>query len=254
MKILRAFALLISLIAMSTVAVAQGQTSLSELLLQMEEGEIVLSFETRPDIYGRGKSISMGDGQSHGERGWERGPCQLLLVFRDGELRRADCRIDREAPPASDPVVDLGLRDPVEVARALLELAAEGQGPALEELILPAAIAKDAVVWPQLLALAKDESRPAKLRGSAIFWLGQEAGKIVTAELEKILDDEDADLEIRGQAIFALSLQPADVSFAALRRVALQSPHPQLRELAIFWLAQQDDPRVLDFLEKIITQ
>ena len=57
---------------------------------------------------------------------------------------------------------------------------------------------------------------------------------------------------IREHAIFSLSQQGIDRAFPALRKVALESRHPQLREQAFFWLAQHDDPRVIDLLEEVL--
>jgi HEAT repeat protein len=75
---------------------------------------------------------------------------------------------------------------------------------------------------------------------------------VATAGLEAIVEDDDEELEIREHAIFSLSQQGIDRAFPALRKVALESRHPQLREQAFFWLAQHDDPRVIDLLEEVL--
>lgn len=229
-----------------------AEISLSERLTAMEDGSMVFSFETKPGVYSRGERITFCESDSRPDPGWEEGPCHLRLRFRDGELRDVDVRIGSTAPSIWDGAVDLGSRDPAEAAEALLELARKGEGRALEELIVPAVMARDVVIWPTLLALAKDQSRPDELRESAVFWLGHEAGQAAAAGLEKILADEDEDLEIREQAIFALSQRSIDECFPTLSRVATSSPHPQLREQALFWLARHDDPRVLNLIENIL--
>jgi hypothetical protein len=107
---------------------------------------------------------------------------------------------------------------------------------------------------PELLAVARDHDMSREVRKTALFWLGQAVGDAVTADLDAFVRDGDEDVEIRKQAVFALSQRPADQSLPALMRVARSAAHPELRESAIFWLSQVDDPRVLDFFEEILFQ
>ncbi|UCE01615.1 MAG: HEAT repeat domain-containing protein [Candidatus Latescibacterota bacterium] len=105
-----------------------------------------------------------------------------------------------------------------------------------------------------LLAVARDHEVSREVRKQAVFWLGQAVGDAVTADLNAFVRDDDEDVEIRKHAVFALSQRPADQSVPALLRVARSAAHPELRESAIFWLSQVDDPRVVDFFEEILFQ
>ena len=82
--------------------------------------------------------------------------------------------------------------------------------------------------------------------------LGQDAAEAATRGLTAIVDDDDADLAVREQAVFALSQRANDEGLPALLQLVRASPHPQLRETALFWLAQHDDPRVLALFEEIL--
>ena len=59
-------------------------------------------------------------------------------------------------------------------AQALITIA--GQGRRADDAIFGAVIADSAVVWPELLALARRDGAPRESRKSAVFWLSQAAG------------------------------------------------------------------------------
>jgi HEAT repeat protein len=140
------------------------------------------------------------------------------------------------------------------VREVMLGLAESSRDPDVDHAILAALITEGFDEWDRLLAIARDEDRPGDIRESAIFWLGQEASAVSTAGLEEIVEDDDVELELREHAIFSLSQQGIDRCFGPLSKVALESKHPQLREQAFFWLAQHDDPRVIDLLEDVLLQ
>ncbi|MFH1843540.1 MAG: HEAT repeat domain-containing protein, partial [bacterium] len=149
-------------------------------------------------------------------------------------------------------VVDLGTVAPQLAADFLLELTVNADDEVAEDAVFAACLA-DAEVWPELLDLARDRRYDDEVRQSAIVWLSRFAGEKVTTGLVKLVDDDDEDLEVRETAIFALSQHSGENAVPQLTRIALENPHPQLREQALFWLAQNDDPRVLALFEEILT-
>ena len=155
-------------------------------------------------------------------------------------------------PRIRSTTTDLGRIDPAEVREEMLRIAETSEDPDADGAILCALITEGFDEWDRLIAIARDDDRPGDVRESAVFWLGQEASAVATAGLEEIVADDDEELEIREHAIFSLSQQGIDRCFPALSRVALESKHPQLREQAFFWLAQHDDPRVIDLLEDVL--
>ncbi len=253
-----------TLIFAASLAVAG--TAIEDALLTTEDGRVLLSFETNDDVYGRGSSIRVGKvdhsihvGDHHysdddwdDDEGWQRGPLQMLLKFRDGELRDVNSRIGTKKPRYREDLTDLGDVPAAEAAAALMKLIKSGSGRALDELLFPVSVAKDVVIWRDLLDIARDRSLSEDLRESAVFWLGQEAGTAATEGLTSLLGDESEELEIREHAIFALSQRDSEECFPVLTRIAKKSPHPELREQALFWLSQHDDPRVIDLFEEIL--
>jgi hypothetical protein len=64
-----------------------------------------------------------------------------------------------------------------DAADYLLSLAARLDGKPARDAIMPAALADSAVVSPQLLAIARDQSRSREARRSALSWLGRDVGR-----------------------------------------------------------------------------
>jgi len=223
-------------------------------LLAVESGSVTLHFATRPNVWGEGGSISLGDDLSNWQRSrrYRQGPLHLRLDYTDGRLTDVALDIGQAPPAGAGPELALGELAPARASTLLLDLAERMPGRAAAELILPATLALDVETWPRLLAMARNPALAGELREQAVFWLGQDAAEAATSGLTAILDDDDADLALREQAVFALSLREGEASLSSLLRIARESPHPQLREKAFFWLAQRDDPRVLALFEDIL--
>ena len=133
-----------------------------------------------------------------------------------------------------------------------------------------------------LRAYASDASQPAKLRNTAIFWLGQQKGGLQNAQFLRDLYGKLTDNELKRQTLFALSqgkapdrvewlLQlaqnrsetienrkqalflagQAGASVAQLSRLYDALPPGELREQMIFVLSQSRDPGALDKLISI---
>jgi HEAT repeat protein len=103
-----------------------------------------------------------------------------------------------------------------------------------------------------LLELAKRDPS-AKVRGQALFWLGQKAGQRATSALEGAISD-DPDREVRKKAVFALSQLPKDEGVPRLITVARTHRDPEVRKQAMFWLGQSGDERAVEFFEQILTR
>jgi HEAT repeat protein len=103
-----------------------------------------------------------------------------------------------------------------------------------------------------LIMLAKQDAS-AKVRGQALFWLGQKAGQRAVPALEgAIVDDPDRD--VRKKAVFALSQLPKDEGVPKLIAVARTHRDPEVRKQAMFWLGQSGDPRAVSFFEEVLRQ
>jgi hypothetical protein len=103
-----------------------------------------------------------------------------------------------------------------------------------------------------LVDLAKHDSS-AKVRGQALFWLGQKAGQRAVQTLDAAVTD-DPDREVRKKAVFALSQLPKDEGVPKLIGLARTHRDPEVRKQAMFWLGQSGDPRAVQFFEEVLTR
>lgn len=243
-----------SLLLLAAPGVPGQRAAIRDAVESMDDGRIVLSYDARPGVRGDGRNISFGwrnYGHWHGRL--QEGPVRVTLRVIDGGITDINTVVGGRPVVRSINARDLGTVPAAEAARFLLQVARADRSPAAEDAILPAMLADGVVVWPELVGIARDESISGGVREAAVFWLGQEAAATITAELAGLVEDPDGDLEVREAAIFALSQRPPDEGIPALLRVARSRIHPSLREKALFWLAQEDDPRVVSLFEEILS-
>ena len=93
----------------------------------------------------------------------------------------------------------------------------------------------------------------AHVRGQALFWLAQKAGKKAGATITGAIDN-DPDTEVKKKAVFALSQMPKDEGVPKLIEVAQNNRNAEVRKQAMFWLGQSNDPRALQFFEKVLAK
>ncbi len=235
-------------------ATLTGQ-SLAQRVRSAGDGTIRLSFAAREGVCGHASGISIIDGDD-ADDDWisdcERGPVRVSLRIQSGQVAEADTRVAGRWRSGRPGVQDLGLVPAREAADLLLGLARGAGEEAGDELLTAATLADSAVVWPELLRMAREDRLPIETRRKAVFWLGQAAGEAATRGLDSIAVDRGGDLEVREHAVFALSQRPADEGVPALIRIARSNPHPELRRKALFWLGQSEDPRALTLFEEIL--
>ena len=91
----------------------------------------------------------------------------------------------------------------------------------------------------------------SSIRGEAIFWLGQKAGRKAVGIISEAID-KDPETEVKKRAVFALSQLPRAEGVPLLIDVARKNQNPAVRKQAIFWLGQSRDPRALEFFTEIL--
>jgi hypothetical protein len=233
--------------------------SLADRARGIGDGVILMSFAARDGVCGDGSGNIRTRGDDHsfrGQRVWssdcEPGPVRVAVEVRGGRAADLETFVGGRWVPRAD-ALDLGVLEPAAAARLLLDLARSDRGEAGEDAIFPATLARGVVVWPELLAIARDDGMPTDTREDATFWLGQMAGDAVAVDLEDLSADDRIDLEVREAAVFALSQIDGDAGFDALMRIARGDGDPRVREKALFWLADSGDPRALALFEEILT-
>ncbi|HWZ99355.1 MAG TPA: HEAT repeat domain-containing protein [Candidatus Dormibacteraeota bacterium] len=104
----------------------------------------------------------------------------------------------------------------------------------------------------EMIRMAK-EDESTHVRGQALFWLAQKAGKKAESAITGAIDS-DPDTEVKKKAVFALSQMPKEEGVPKLIQVAETNKNREVRKQAMFWLGQSNDPRALEFFEKILSK
>ena len=105
----------------------------------------------------------------------------------------------------------------------------------------------DGVRW--LLDKARDESQPMEVRRKAVFWAGQ--GHASVADIAALYRSVK-DARLREHIIFVLSQKREEAATTQLIAIAKDDPDREMRRKALFWLAQQDDPRVTKMITDLV--
>jgi len=111
-------------------------------------------------------------------------------------------------------------------------------------------VSKEPTAVDEMIRMAHDDES-SHVRGQALFWLAQKAGKKAASTITGAIDN-DPDTEVKKKAVFALSQMPKDEGVPKLIYVAQNNKNREVRKQAMFWLGQSNDPRALDFFEKIL--
>ncbi len=230
---------------------AVGQ-SIADRVNEVEDGVVLLSFAAREGVCGNGRNISTSSGDAYWESDCDRGPVRVVLTVSGRRIADIDAYVGGRWRTGTANVVELGTVGASDAAEYLLHLASTLAGDVGKRAILPATLADSAVVWPQLLAIAKDASASRAVRKSAVFWVAQAAGLAAVEGLQEIVSDESGDIEVRERAVFALSQLPDEGGVPALIRIVKTHRDPRIRKKAMFWLGQSNDPRVLELFEEIL--
>jgi hypothetical protein len=219
---------------------------------QVRNGEVRLSFATRPEVCGSGRNIHVVHSTDDWESDCAHGPARVVLEWRNGALVDVNTYVGGRWRAAGAGVVDLGMVSAPAAADLLLDLAERVTGNAGDDLVFPATIADSAEVWPRLIGLARNDRVPRATRKNAVFWLGQAAGDRAVADLGGLVSDENEDREIQEQAVFALSQLRNGGGVPSLLEIARTHRDPKIRKTAMFWLGQSNDPRAIALFEEIL--
>lgn len=255
-------------LALATLALGSGPVAgqIAEVARSVGDGSFTFSYPVRPGtrICGGtnhglsltdGVWISRDEGDERGELDCREGSALLEVTLAGGLPIDVTLLAPGRSPDAGSR--ELGRVAGREAVRWLLDDVVRAD-PALdreavEGALVAAVIADSVVVWPELLEIARDRDAPARTRKSAIFWLGQEAADVVTAELVATAGDDSEAADIREAAVFAISQGDPEESVPALMTLAREAPAADTRRSALFWLAQSDDPRVPAFFGEILS-
>jgi hypothetical protein len=89
------------------------------------------------------------------------------------------------------------------------------------------------------------------VRGHALFWLAQQAGRKAAGALRDAVDN-DPEASVREKAVFGISQLPNDQSIPLLIELMRTHRTAGVRKKAAFWLGQKNDPRALAAIEDLL--
>ena len=249
------------LLLLTGASVANAQT-LSNRIAAVGNGAASFHFTARPGVCGDGESfVRTGKHQYHGSwnehRGMEPcqpGPVQVRLTLEDGAVTRVQYWV---GPVRDRLATNLGAVPAPEAARYFLSLVRDGSPRTSAKAVMPAVLADSAMVWPTLLAIAKDGFASTTTRREAMLWLSRFASGAVAGhpndpfvEYDKGTDDED----LKTHAVFVLSQLPRNEGVPQLIDVARSNQSWRVRSQALFWLSQSNDSRALQVFESVLTR
>jgi hypothetical protein len=258
MQIIRNGALLAAL-ALAGPLVAQ---TLDQRMAGTPDGSVQFHFAARAAVCGNGRTFMRADDNnwytSYNGNGGSADVCAIgpvrVVLTRAG---RDVVKIESFAGPlAADEHVgrDIGVVGAREAATYLLGLATTLDGRPAREALTPAMLADSAVVTPQLLQLAKDQSRARDLRRNAISWLARrraETGGIGADAAERALDqlvrDRSESESVRTQAMSTISSLDRGEGIPVLIKFA-NDADTWLSRQAFSSLSRSGDPRARDYV------
>lgn len=113
-------------------------------------------------------------------------------------------------------------------------------------------VSRESTAIDEMIRMAHEDSS-THVRGQALFWLAQKAGKKASGTITGAIEN-DPDTEVKKKAVFALSQMPKDEGVPKLIEVAQNNRNAEVRKQAMFWLGQSNDPRALDFFERVLSK
>jgi HEAT repeat protein len=195
------------------------------------------------------------DFESHGDRGIGNGALTAIALH-------ADASADRALESFVTPEQREGLRRQAAfwmgAARgnagltALQHMAKTDPNPDVRAHVAFAlSVSHEAGALDEMIRMAHDDTS-SHVRGQALFWLAQKAGKKAAGTISGAIEN-DPDTDVKKKAVFALSQLPKEEGVPKLIEVAQNNRNLEVRKQAMFWLGQSNDPRALQFFEKVLT-
>jgi len=241
--------------ALTLGAATAGAQSLAQRVSGAGQGEVRMTYATRPNVCGDGGSmVGVGDAfmmsstmESYGR--WtssncRRGPARVAIDVGPGGVESVRTHVGGSWEAGSGHVVDLGIVPAAEAASYFLDLAEKADGRDGRDALLSAVIADSADISARLLAIGQRTSAPRETRRRAVNWLGVFGDASMVQPLSQLARAADDEKRGVGQAaLFALSRLPDGAGIPAVIDLAHNAPSSHIRAEAVFWLGQSDDAR-----------
>ena len=256
---MKAIGRLVSVIVVTLAPALQAQagSNIARRVAQAPNGEMRLTYATRPSVCGDGRdAVAIGErfmmnrtSESFGR--WSdmrcvHGPARVTLTVRDHEVADVRLSIGGTWESGTEGVTDLGRVSASDAADYFLSLA-RTLPTRRNDPLLAAAVADSANVSPRMLELARTTSLPRGTRRRALHWAGVLGDASTVAPLVAMArtsedgrnnpDDVGPGDTMEGAAVSALAMIPDDAGVPALMDLARRATIT-VRKGAVFWLGQ----------------
>ncbi|MFL5563422.1 MAG: HEAT repeat domain-containing protein [Gemmatimonadaceae bacterium] len=252
-RIIRNAARVAAALALGTAAA--GAQSIASRVSSAGQGEVRMTYATRPDVCGDGNEMfGVGDNfmmnsTSTFEGRWtntncRHGAARVSLQIGPSGIVAIRTRIGGSWSASSGHVIDLGVVSAPAAAAYFLDLAEQGSDADARSVLMPAIVADSADIAPRLLAIGRRASLPTEMRRNAIRWAGMLGDASMVAPLTELAKSgDDGKKSIAEAAVFALSRLPGNVGTPSLIDLAHNGGSERIRSQAVFWLGQSSDER-----------
>jgi HEAT repeat protein len=249
-------------LALAPTLHAQAGSAIARRVAQAPDGEVRLTYTSRPTACGDGRdAVAIGDNfmvnrsmESFGRWSGMRclpGPARVTMTVRDREVVDMRTSIGGAWSGASgERVTDLGRVPASDAADYFLSIASKVASSGRNNPLLAAAVADSANVAPRMLELGRMTSLTRETRRRATHWAGALGDASMVAPLVAMArasedgrnnpDDVGPGDSMEGAAVSALSMIPDGAGVPALMDLARRGS-PSVRKGAVFWLGQRDE-------------
>lgn len=255
----RRFFVSIVIAATSLSAPAAAQGTLASRIAQAPDGEVRMQYDARPGVCGDGRGVVgfrralFADSfESYGRWSDARcvaGPLRVSLSVENGKPVSVRTEVGGAWRDASGRVTDLGIVSSRDAAAWFLAHVSSLEGSGRKgRILLPAVLAADVAIVPDLFAIARDSARRVDTRRQALQWVGQLGGAGDAPALVTFARGVQA---VSSAALAALATLGDGAGVPALIELA-HGGDEDVRHNAVFWLGQSGDARALRTLHSVI--
>lgn len=245
--------------AASLAAPLSAQGTLASRIAQAPDGEVRLQYDARSGVCGDGKGVVgfrralFADSfESYGRWSDARcvpGPLRISLTVESGKPVSVRTQVGGAWRETSGRVTDLGVVSSRDAAAWFLAHVSSLEGSGRKgRVLLPAALAADVAIVPDLFAIARDSERRVDTRRQAVQWVGQLGAASDAPALATFARGAP---DVASAALAALATLEDGAGVPALIELA-RTGDDDVRHNAVFWLGQSGDARAIRTLHGVI--
>jgi HEAT repeat protein len=255
----RRFFVSIVIVATTFAAPLAAQGTLATRIAQAPDGEVRMQYDARAGVCGDGhgvvgfrRALFADSFESYGRWSESRcvpGPLRVSLTVASGKPESVRTEVGGAWRDVSGRVTDLGVVSSREAAAWFLAHvpALEGSGRK-GRILLPAVLAADVAIVPDLLAIARDSARRVDTRRQALQWVGQLGA---ASDAPALVTFAQGTRDLSSAALAALAALDDGAGVTALIDLA-HGADEDVRHNAVFWLGQSGDARAVRALHTVI--